>query len=65
MCTGHALLTVGMIAPSGQPEVELGVKKTTNTSYTVTYKVTEIGEHVLHIKWGDEDIPGSPFYLST
>ncbi|XP_076459972.1 filamin-A-like isoform X2 [Babylonia areolata] len=62
---GEALLTVGMIAPSGQPEAELSVKKTTKTSYTVTYKVTEIGEHVLHVKWGDEDIPGSPFVLST
>ncbi|KAL8592277.1 hypothetical protein ACOMHN_036911 [Nucella lapillus] len=62
---GEAMLTVGMIAPSGHPEPELGVKKTSNTSYTVSYKVVEMGEHVLHIKWGDEDIPGSPFVLST
>ena len=59
------MLSVGMIAPSGRPEAELSVKKTTNTSYTVTYKVTEMGEHVLHVKWGDEDIPGSPFVLCT
>lgn len=59
------MLTVGMISPTGHPEAELSLKKTTNTSYTVTYKVVEIGEHVLHIKWGDDDIPGSPFHIST
>ncbi|KAL8614771.1 hypothetical protein ACOMHN_017752 [Nucella lapillus] len=62
---GEALLSVGMIAPSGHPEPELGVKKATNTSYTISYKVVEMGEHILHVKWGDEDIPGSPFCLST
>lgn len=56
---------IGMIAPSGLPEPELTVKKASNVSYAVSYKVTEIGEHILHIKWGDEDIPGSPFLLST
>ncbi|KAK7113041.1 filamin-A-like isoform X2 [Littorina saxatilis] len=62
---GEALLMVGMIAPSGHPEAELSVKKTTNTNYAISYKVTEIGDHVLHVKWGDDDIPGSPFVLST
>ncbi|XP_076455178.1 filamin-A-like isoform X2 [Babylonia areolata] len=62
---GEALLSVGMIAPSGHPEPELSIKKATNTSYTVSYKVVEIGEHILYVKWGDEDIPGSPFALST
>ncbi|KAK7498578.1 hypothetical protein BaRGS_00010238 [Batillaria attramentaria] len=62
---GEALLTVGMMAPSGLPEAELAVKKATKTSYTISYKVQEIGEHILHVKWGDEDIPGSPFTLHT
>lgn len=62
---GEALLTVGMMAPSGLPEAELAVKKATKTSYTISYKVLEIGEHILHVKWGDEDIPGSPFSLHT
>lgn len=54
-----------MIAPSGLPEAELNIKKTSQTSYTVGYKVTEVGEHVLHVKWGDDEVPGSPFVLST
>ncbi len=59
------MLSVGMIAPSGQPEPELSVKKQTNTSYQVSYKVVEMGDHLLSIKWGDDDISGSPFILST
>lgn len=62
---GEAVLSIGMIAPSGHPEPELGVKKVAVNSYTVSYKVVETGDHVLHIKWGDEDIPGSPFIIST
>lgn len=61
--TGNALLTVGMMTPSGHPEAELAVKKASNTSYTVSYNCKEPGEHTLQIKWGDEDIPGSPFNL--
>lgn len=59
------MLSVGMIGPNGLCEPELAVKKMTNTTYQVSYKVVEIGEHTLQIKWGDDDIPGSPFLLST
>ncbi|CAG5129763.1 unnamed protein product, partial [Candidula unifasciata] len=62
---GNAVLFVGMISPSGTPVAELSIKKTTQTSYTVTYKVQEVGEHVLHVKWGDDEVPGSPFVIST
>ncbi|XP_012936132.1 filamin-A [Aplysia californica] len=62
---GLAILSVGMIAPSGHPEAELSVKKVTATSYSVSYKVQEMGEHILHVKWGDDEIPGSPFVLCT
>ena len=54
-----------MVAPSGNPETELSIHKKTSFSYEVKYKVQEMGEHILHIKWGDEEIPGSPFALST
>lgn len=62
---GLALLSVGMISPSGLPEAELSTKKVTATSYSISYKVQEAGEHVLHIKWGDEEVPGSPFVICT
>lgn len=60
---GNAILFVGMIGPTGLPESELTVKRASNTSYTVSYNCKEPGEHTLSIKWGDEDIPGSPFSL--
>lgn len=59
------MLCVGMIGPSGLPEPELNVRKNTATAYTVSYKVIEQGEHTLVIKWGDEDVPGSPFSLHS
>lgn len=62
---GNALLAVGMISPSGHGEAELSMKKTSNTAYTVTYTCKEAGEHVLSVKYGDEDIPGSPFSVHT
>jgi len=60
---GNALLSVGMISPAGTPEADLSIKRATPTSYTLTYTCKEPGEHLLSIKWGDEDIPGSPFSL--
>ncbi|XP_064616550.1 filamin-A-like isoform X2 [Liolophura sinensis] len=62
---GNALLSVGMMSPSGKPEPELSLKQTSKTVYTLSYKVAEIGEHTLSIKFGEDDIPGSPFMLST
>lgn len=62
---GQAILSVGMISPSGSGEAELSIKKTSNTTYTVNYTCKEQGEHVLSIKYGDEDIPGSPFSIHT
>ncbi|ESO84790.1 hypothetical protein LOTGIDRAFT_221912 [Lottia gigantea] len=62
---GLALLTCGMISPSGHPEGELFLKKMTNTTYELLYKVVEAGEHTLYIRYGEDDIPGSPFSLST
>ncbi|XP_063444322.1 filamin-A-like isoform X4 [Mytilus trossulus] len=60
---GAAMLMVGMIAPSGIAEPELLVKKNTKTEFTVSFKVQECGDHTLVVKYGDEDIPGSPFIL--
>jgi hypothetical protein len=54
-----------MISPTGHPEPELSLKKTSNNQYTCSYKVVEQGEHVLHVYWGGEDVPGSPFVIAT
>lgn len=54
-----------MVAPNGLPEPELMVKKNNPTQYTVSYKVVEAGEHTLCIRFGDEEVPGSPFSIAT
>lgn len=65
LLSGHAMLCVGMVAPNGLPEPELMVKKNNPTQYTVSYKVVEAGEHTLCIRFGDEEVPGSPFSIAT
>ena len=62
-CTGQALLTLGMISPTGNPVSELSYKKARAGSYTVTYKADEKGDHTLTIRWGPDDVPGSPFKI--
>ena len=60
---GQALLTLGMISPTGNPVSELSYKKTKVGMYTVSYKADEKGDHTLTIRWGPNDIPGSPFKI--
>ncbi|BFZ03233.1 hypothetical protein BsWGS_06272 [Bradybaena similaris] len=62
---GNAVLFVGMISPTGVPVAELTIKKANPTTYNVTYKVQEAGEHGLYIRWGDDEVPGSPFIVGT
>lgn len=56
---------MGMISPSGNPVAELSFKKTKTTSYNVSYSAQEKGDHTLTIRWGTDDIPGSPFTISV
>ena len=56
---------MGMVTPSGNFVDELSVKKTRGTNYTVNYKPNEKGEHTLNIRWGQADIPGSPFSIAV
>jgi len=60
---GNGLLTAGMISATGNPVEEFGIKKTRPTVHTVTFKSKEKGEHQLIIRWGHDDIPGSPFLI--
>lgn len=62
---GNAVLFVGMVSPTGVPVAELTIKKANPTTYNVTYKVQEAGEHALYVRWGDDEVPGSPFIVST
>ena len=60
---GQALLTLGMMSPSGNPVTELVYKKIRPTVYNVSYSAGEKGDHTLTIRWGADDIPGSPFSI--
>jgi filamin len=62
---GNSLLTVGMITPDGNPVDELTYKKQRGTTYQIVYKSAVKGEHTMHIRWGNEDIPGSPFGIQV
>jgi Filamin/ABP280 repeat len=63
VCVGQSMLTVGMLSPSGNPAGDISVKKLRATSYTVSYTAQEKGDHSLVIRWGADDIPGSPFTI--
>jgi len=58
---GNGLLTAGMMSATGNPVEEFSIKKSRATNYTVTFKTKEKGEHQLIVRWGHDDIPGSPF----
>jgi filamin len=60
---GQGLLTMGLLAPSGNPASELSFKKARATTYNVSYTAAEKGDHTLTIRWGPDDIPGSPFTI--
>lgn len=49
-----------MMGPKGPCE-ELIVAHKGNNQYTINYMVKERGTYMLMVKWGDEQIPGSPF----
>jgi len=54
---------MGMISPTGNPVTELSYKRQKVGSYVVTYKADEKGDYTLTIRWGTNDIPGSPFRI--
>merc|ERR1711931_143693 len=60
---GNAMMNVGMMSPTGNPVEELTIKKTRPTSFTVNMKTKEKGDHTLNVRWGNDDVPGSPFTI--
>ncbi|CAI2729792.1 unnamed protein product [Schistosoma spindalis] len=59
---GNDVLLIGICGPK-QASEEVVVKHLSNNQYTVSYRVFHSGKHFLVIKWGDQDIPGSPFVI--
>lgn len=58
------MLMVGVHGPK-TPCEEVYVKHMGNRMYSVTYTVKEQGSYILIVKWGDENVPGSPFHVTV
>uniref|UniRef100_UPI00358F87F3 filamin-C-like isoform X2 n=1 Tax=Myxine glutinosa TaxID=7769 RepID=UPI00358F87F3 len=59
---GSSMLMVGVHGPKAPCE-EVHVRHVGNRVYNVTYTVREKGDYNLMVKWGEENIPNSPFKL--
>jgi filamin len=60
---GQGALYMGMISQGGHPIAELSYKRARGTVYNCTYRSVERGDATLTVRWGNEDIPGSPFNI--
>ncbi|KAM4039066.1 filamin-C isoform 3-T3 [Anomaloglossus baeobatrachus] len=61
---GTNMLMVGVHGPK-TPCEEVYVKHMGNRLYNVTYTVKDKGDYILIVKWGDQNVPGSPFQVSV
>ncbi|XP_064417245.1 filamin-C isoform X3 [Latimeria chalumnae] len=61
---GTNMLMVGVHGPK-TPCEEVYVKHMGNRVYNVTYTIKEKGDYILIVKWGDENVPGSPFHVTV
>ena len=60
---GADVLFAAVLGPEGQEQVH--VKHKEDNKYLVEFRMTERGKHILYIKWGEQNIPGSPFLLEV
>jgi len=62
---GQGLLSIAIISPTGMPPKELSCKKQKLCVYNVTYSAEEKGDHIMSVRWGEKEVPGSPFVISV
>uniref|UniRef100_A0A8C6V1W3 Filamin C, gamma a (actin binding protein 280) n=1 Tax=Neogobius melanostomus TaxID=47308 RepID=A0A8C6V1W3_9GOBI len=60
---GSNMLMVGVHGPHAPCE-EVYVKHMGNKLYNVTYAVKDKGSYTVIVKWGDDNVPGSPFKVA-
>ena len=61
---GNNVLFVGIYGPE-KPCDEVYVKHQGERRYGVSYKLTDPGQYILYVKWGDEHAKGSPFHIQV
>lgn len=59
------MLFCGMVGPAGSPPVdEIVVKHHSRNTYNVSYTVRHKGKYLLMVRYGEQNIPGSPFQVN-
>ncbi|XP_061204465.1 filamin-C isoform X1 [Neopsephotus bourkii] len=61
---GTNMLMVGVHGPK-TPCEEVYVKHVGNRIYNVTYTVKEKGDYILILRWGEDNVPGSPYRVTV
>uniref|UniRef100_A0A8D3ECL0 Calponin-homology (CH) domain-containing protein n=1 Tax=Scophthalmus maximus TaxID=52904 RepID=A0A8D3ECL0_SCOMX len=61
---GTNMLMVGVHGPHAPCE-EVYVKHMGNKLYNVTYTVKDKGSYTVIVKWGDDNVPGSPYKVAV
>jgi len=61
---GNNVLFVGVFGPE-TPCDEVVVKHQGEGQYGVSYRLTDPGQYILYIKWGEQHVPGSPFHIEV
>uniref|UniRef100_A0A8C9TG10 Filamin C n=1 Tax=Scleropages formosus TaxID=113540 RepID=A0A8C9TG10_SCLFO len=61
---GSNMLLVGVHGPRAPCE-EVYVKHMGGRVYNVTYRLQEKGDYALIVKWGEENVKGSPFHINA
>lgn len=63
---GNNMLFCGMVGPAGAPPVEeITIKHNKNNNYMVHYTVKHKGRYMLIVRYGEVNIPGSPFDINV
>ena len=57
---GDNILAVSVLGPRGPVEL-LDIRHQGRNNYNVTFVAKERGDHFIVVKYGDENVPGSPF----
>ena len=60
---GTNVLFVAVLGPGGQEQVH--VKHLGENKFLVDFVMPEPGRYILYIKWGEDNVPGSPFLLEV
>ena len=61
---GVGELTCAIESPSGR-KIRAKVSDNGDGTYTVEWTPKETGKHKLTIKYGSQEVPGSPFYIDV